>query len=158
MKNLVLLILFIFLTLPCIADEVLYLDKIWDEKASKILYEHVLKKVNMTSEQSYENFGYKLEDVRAVFYDLNGDGISEVLGFIDVPSSYSRDGASFYILQRKNIYYRDISLINAYPATGIHILETKTNNYCDVGVVVTIQHKYVVAKYNKQYYEYFFPN
>ncbi len=158
MKKFILLILFIFLILPCLAEEVLYLDKKWDQEASRILYDYALKKVNMSSKQAYEAFGYKLEDVRAVFYDLNSDGINEVIGYINAPSSYSRDGANFYILQRKNTYYTDISLINAYPNNGIYILETKTNRYCDIGVIVTIQHKYVVAKYNKQYYEYFFPN
>ena len=158
MKKFILLVLFIFLTLPCLAEEVLYLDKKWDQEASRILYDYALKKVNMSSKQAYEAFGYKLEDVRAVFYDLNSDGINEVIGYINAPSSYSRDGANFYILQRKNTYYTDISLINAYPNNGIYILETKTNRYCDIGVIVTIQHKYVVAKYNKQYYEYFFPN
>lgn len=158
MRKIILLILFIFLTLPSFAEEVLYLDKKWNKVASNILYEYALKKANMTSEQAQEIFGYKLEDVRAVFYDLNSDGISEVIGYINAPSSYSRDGANFYILQRKNTYYTDISLINAYPNNGIHILETKTNSYYDIGVIVTIQYKYIVAKYNKQCYEYFFSN
>ena len=58
MKKNILLILFIFLVLPCFAEDVLYLDKKWDKEASKILYDYALKKVNMTSEQAYEVFGY----------------------------------------------------------------------------------------------------
>ena len=37
MKKFILLILFVFLTLPCLAEEILYLDKKWDKEASKIL-------------------------------------------------------------------------------------------------------------------------
>ena len=75
--------MFIFLTLPCIAEEVIYLDEKWDKEASKILYEFALKKAKMTPEQAYDAFGYKLENVKAVFFDLNSDGIKEVIGYIN---------------------------------------------------------------------------
>lgn len=166
MKKFILLILFIFLTLPCFAEDVLYLDKKWDKEASIILYEYALKKVNMTSKQALEAYGYKLEDVRAVFYDLNSDGISEVIGYINAPSSWCREGMALFILQKvNNSYNDDLGYFNFYPEKGIRILNTKTDGYYDFERYFTkinflkdsnepLTYTYnfhAVAKYNKKY-------
>jgi len=166
MKKNILLILFIFLTLPCFAEEVLYLDKKWNQEASKILYNYVLEKVKMTSEQAFEAFGYKLEDVRAVFYDLNSDGINEVIGYINAPSFWCREGMALFILQNvDNSYNDDLGYFNFYPEKGIRILNTKTDGYYDFERYFTkinsikdsnesLTYTYnfhSVAKYNKKY-------
>ena len=156
MKKFVLLILFIFWSLPCFADEILYLDKKWDKDASKILYEYVLKKVNMTSEQAY--------DVRAVFYDLNSDGIVEVIGCIYAPYFICKEGLELFILQNNNDGYNSLGYFNFYPEKGIKIMDTKTDNYYDferfltkinlVGFNKPLNYTYnsrIVAKYNKKY-------
>lgn len=169
MKKFILLILFIFLTLPCLAEDIFYLDKKWNKEASKILYDYALKKVNMSSEQALEVFGYKLEDVRAVFYDLNSDGISEVIGYINVPSSWSREGMALFILQKVNKNYNDdLGYFNFYPEKGLRILDTKTDGYYDFERFFTkinfikdskepLTYTYnfhSVAKYNKKYKRY----
>ena len=75
---------------------------------------------------------YKLEDVRAVFYDLNSDGISEVIGYINAPSSWCREGMALFILQKVNNSYNDnLGYFNFYPEKGIRILNTKTDGYYD---------------------------
>ena len=144
--------------LPCNAEEIIYLHKKRDEKASRILYEYCLGLFDYTPEQVYEIYGYKLFDVNAVFYDLNNDGVDEIIGYIEVPSSYSRDGANLYILKKDNNKYEDISGINFSPSSGVHVLDSSSNGYFDINVVVTMQFKTVSAKYNKQYYEYFLSN
>ena len=157
MKKIVLIILFIFFSLPCLAKEVIYLDKKWDKEASKILYDYAVKLYNNTPEKAYQNFGYRLSDVRAVFYDLNSDGIDEIIGYINVPSEYCSSGMKLYILKQNN-KYNDISSLHSFPDEGIYILNSKTNNYYDLKTCVTKEHKFVTSKYNKQYYEYFFSN
>lgn len=158
MKKIILLILFIFLTLPCIAEEVIYLDKKWDKEALKILYEFVLDDIGMSPQNAYNAFGYELSAVRATFYDLNSDGKNEIVGYINVSSSYCEDGADFYILKKNNNKYEDISSIHFLLSNGVQVYDSMTNGFYDIGVLVTKQHKNVKAKYNKQYYEYFFPN
>ena len=155
MKKILILILLIIITLPSFAKEVINFDKTCDKEASKILYEYQLQEHEMTPQKAYETFGYKLSDVYAVFYDLNSDGINEIIGFVNVPYSYSRDGANLYILKKKEFKSEDISGINAYPFSGIYILDTKTSGFKDIMVFATMQHKPIIAKYNKQYYEYF---
>jgi len=158
MKKILLIILFIFLTIPCLGEQTLFLNKTWDKNASKILYEYILNEHKMSPEKAYDAFGYKLSDVRAIFYDLNADGIDEILGYIDVPSSYSADGAYFEILSKQANKYIWISLFNAYPHLGIKILDSKTDSYKDIVVYTTKQWKQTLIKFNKKqgYYEYFF--
>ena len=156
MKKFVLFLLFTFLSLPCFAEETIYLDETWDKEASKILYEHCLSESDLTPEKAYEFFGYKLSDARAVFYDLNSDGIDEIIGYINVPYFLCRTGMNLFILIQDNGKYKNISGIHSFPFEGIILLETKTKGFSDIKVCVSIEHKFVKATYNKEYYEYFF--
>ncbi len=160
MRRIILLMLFIFLSLPCLAEDVIYLDKQSDKKASKILYEYALKEVNMTPQKAYEAFGYRLSDVKAVFYDLNSDGVDEIIGYIAVPSSYCRDGAGLYILKKDNAKYINISMVNTHPWKGVWVLDSITNGFRNIRVYPGIEWKQHRAIYDKkqQYYIYFFPD
>ena len=59
MRKIIILMLFILIVLPCIAEDVLYLNEKWDKEASKILYEHELRVLNVTSKKACELFGFK---------------------------------------------------------------------------------------------------
>ena len=123
--------------MPCLAEEVLYLDKKWDQEASRILYDYALKKVNMSSKQAYEAFGYKLEDVRAVFYDLNSDGINEIIGYINAPYTCCVEGIRLFILKKKDNIYTSLTVVNFYPEKGITVLDSKTDGFYDLKIHLT---------------------
>lgn len=160
MRKIIILMLFILIVLPCIAKDVLYLNEKWDKEASKILYEHELREQHVTPEKAYEIFGYKQSNVRAVFYDLNSDGVNEVIGYVDAGYSRSSDGTALKILKKVNGRYENISMVNTFPAMEIPILNTKTFGFYDLKVYPTKMYILRVAKYNQkqQCYEYFFPN
>lgn len=160
MRRIIILILFIFVTLPVFAEDVIYLDKKWDKEASRILYEYELKEQKLTPNEAYKVFGYKQSDVRAVFYDLNSDGINEVIGYVYAPYSFSCDGWSLKILKKEINSYIDISGVNTQPAAGLYIYDTKTDGFKDIKVYPSKKFIPTIAKYNhkQQYYEYFFPN
>lgn len=160
MRKIIILILFVLLSLPCFAQDVLYLNKTWDRIASKIMYEHELRELNVTLEKAYEIFGFKQSDVRAVFYDLNSDGVNEIIGYVNAGYSRSSDGLVLKILKKVNGRYENISMVNTAPAMVIHILNTKTSGFYDLKVYPTKMYISRVAKYNPkyQYYEYFFSN
>ena len=138
MKKFVLFLLFTFLSSPCFAEEIIYLDETSDKEASKILYEYCLSESNLTPEKAYEFFGYKLSDARAVFYDLNSDGIDEIIGYISAPYFWCREGMSLFILQKNNNCYNDsLGSFNFYPENGVKILDTKTGGYYDFEMFFT---------------------
>ncbi len=160
MRKLILLILFIFCTLPIFAEEIIYLDKSWDKQASKLLYEYELKDLNTTPEKAFEIFGFKESDVRAVFYDLNSDGVNEIIGYINRSCFWSRDGMALFILKKENGNYENISWLNTEPSLGVYVYENKTFGFCDLKVFPTKDWIPRLAKYNKKCncYEYFFPD
>ena len=164
MKKFILFILLTFLSLPCFAEEVIYINKKWDKEASKILYEYRLSELNFTPEKAYEAFGYKLSDVRAIFYDLNSDGINEVIGYINVPSEVCVEGTALTILKKEKENFLLLANFNFYPDSGINILDSKTDGYFDIKTFFTkiqynekpklhitrLYNSYGLAKYNKK--------
>jgi len=154
-----LLMLFIILCLPCSAEDILYLDKERDEKASAILDEYYLKRLNhMKPEEVYKEFNYTKSDVRAIFYDLNSDGIDEVIGYINAPFSVCREGVWLYILKKKEAGYEDLSGLNFWPSLGIKVLPEKTGNFYNIKVFATMERMPTIATYKEQVYSYFFPD
>lgn len=171
MRRIIILMLFIFLSLPCLAEDVIYLDKQNDEKASKILYEYALKEVNMTPQKAYEDFGYRLSDVKAVFYDLNSDGVDEIIGYIDSMVYSCVEGTRLFILKKENNQLHGLSILNFSPENGVYILDPKSNGFRDLKIFgfkiqlhdspklhITTTFGSNIAKYNKQHYVYFFPD
>lgn len=171
MKRIIILMLFIFLNLPCFAEDVIYLDKKSDKNASKILYEYALKEVNMTPQKAYEAFGYRLSDVKAVFYDLNSDGVDEIVGYIDSVVYSCVEGTRLFILKKENNQLLGLSNLNFCPESGVYILDTKSNDFSDVKIFgfkiqlhdnpklhITTTFGSNIAKYHKQHYVYFFPD
>lgn len=161
MRKIIILILFIFISLPCIAKDVLYLNEKWNKEASKILYEHELREQRVTPEKACEIFGYKQSDVRAVFYDLNSDGVNEIIGYVDAPYYWSRDGMSLKILKKVNGRYENISMVNTAPSRGVYVFnELNTNGFYNLRVYPGKNYVPRMARFNKneQCYEYFFPD
>lgn len=126
-----------FMTLPCIAEDVLYLDKKWDKDASKILYEYNLSELNLTPEKVYEAFGYKLSDVRAVFYDLNSDGVDEVIGYINSSYETCAAGAAITILKKEKGFFSTLAKFHFYPHSGVSIIDSKNDGYFDLKMYYT---------------------
>ena len=150
MRKIIILMLFIFLILPCLAKDVLYLNKKWDKEASKILYEYELRELNVTPEKAYELFGFKQSDARAVFYDLNSDGVNEVIGYIDTRYYYGVLGWSLFILRKNSNDYVNISSINFYPEKGLYIFNNKlTNGYYELGFYEDLSRNFKRLKCNQ---------
>ena len=161
----------IIITLPSFAKEVINFDKTCDKEASKILYEYQLQEHEMTPQKAYETFGYKLSDVYAVFYDLNSDGINEIIGYINAPYTCCVEGIRLFILKKKDNIYTSLTVVNFYPEKGITVLDSKTDGFYDLKIHLTklilnkkpnsyikrIYDSISLVKYNKkwQYYEYF---
>lgn len=150
MRKIILLILFIFCTLPIFAEKVIYLDKNSDKQASKLLYEYELKDLNTTPEKANEVFGFSESDVRAVFYDLNSDGVNEIIGYINSNYYYGVLGWQLFILQKRNNEYVNISSVNFYPKAGLHILkDSKLFGYYALGYYEGVNLVYKTTKYHK---------
>lgn len=152
--------MFIFCAMPVFAEEIIYLDKNRDKNASRILYEYELKEQNLTPQKAYEIFGYKESDVRAVFCDLNSDGVNEVIGYIDASYSFCSDGWDLKILKLKKDGYEDISGVHTLTSLPIHVFDNKTSGFRDLKVYPTKNGIPRYAKFNfkQHYYEYIFPN
>lgn len=160
MKNFIILILFIFMAMPSNAEDVIYLNKKWDKEASRLLYEFELKELSLTPQKAKELFNFTGDDVRAVFYDLNSDGVSEIIGYINVSAFWSSDGMALIILKKENGNYKNISWLNTAPSMGIYVLDAKTSGFKNLKVFPTKNYVTRIAKYNQkqQCYEYFFLN
>ena len=165
----ILLMLSIILCLPCSAEDILFLDKERDEKASAILDEYYLKRLNhMKPEEVYKEFNYTKSDVRAVFYDLNSDGIDEVIGYINSSAFQCVEGYQLFILKNEPEGYMNIVNVNFYPNLGVKIANSKTDNFFDIGIYFTKINlvekpalriskdydEYAEIKYNKKYRQY----
>ena len=137
MRKIILFILLLFLSIPCFAEETIYLDEKWDKEASKILYEQRLAEMNYTPDKAYEVYGFRLSDVRATFYDLNSDGVNEIIGYINAPCEVCVEGTALTILQKENDVLTLLAHFNFYPDSGIKILDTRSDGYFDLEVKFT---------------------
>lgn len=147
MKKLLILLLFIFLVFSKSFNNVLYFDKKGDKEASNILYQYELKNLNITSEKAYELFNFKEENVRAVFYDLNSDGVNEVIGYINADIYNEEEGNLLFILKKNknlNNKYLNISGITFIPEMGLHILSLAKNKPAKLGVYIKPDKEYCV--------------
>ncbi len=110
------------------ASRTIDLDKQNNLSAAKILY-----KTAVNSKPDKEVVSP--EDVRAVFVDLNGDGVDEVVGYIKSELYTGIAGTTLFVLQRGgyNFDYRNICRYsNFYPDKNLVILRSKENGYRDI--------------------------
>ena len=103
-----------------------------NQTAVKILYEHIYdfyynyplgKREDILSEL-YE------EDIKAIWIDLNDDGESEIIGYIDNKSFETRYGYILYIIEKDKKSYKDISrVLGLARGSKIYVLPQKYNGY-----------------------------
>ena len=91
---------------------------------------------------------------------MNADGVNEVIGYVDAPYYWSRDGRSLKILKKVYCEYKNISMVNTAPHLGVYIFDTRTCGFYDLKLFPGIDYSPMIVKYNQKqrYYEYFFPN
>ena len=173
MKKFIVLILFIFMSLPCFAEKKINLFDMSNSQASKILYEFELKDMNVSREKAKEAFNYDQSDVYAIFYDLNSDGVNEIIGFINSTYFYCVQGYELFVLKKVGNEYKRITEVHFFPNVEFFILDSKTNGFHDLKVhhikIKSIYEPEYHIKYSEafssvkydakeQYYKYFFPN
>ena len=76
------------------------------------------------------------EDVRAVFVDLNGDGVDEVVGYSRQADDLWIMGTQLFILEKgeRGEYKNAGAAVNFFPRGGVKILRHKTNGYHDLKI------------------------
>ncbi len=76
------------------------------------------------------------EDVRAVFVDLNGDGVDEVAGYSRQADDLWIMGTQLFILEKRESgeYKNAGAAVNFFPRGGVKILRHKTNGYHDLKI------------------------
>ena len=132
MRKIIILMLFILLCLFKKADNKIDLFTTSNPQAAKLLYEFVLKDMEISQEKAKEVFEYDKSDVYAIFYDLNSDGVNEIIGYIYSPYFYCLQGYELFILSKDNNLYKRISYVHFFPEGKLYILNSKTNEYHDL--------------------------
>jgi len=97
------------------------------DNANKVLYTFILKDL----EKFPEFTKIEQEHVMAYEFDLNADGINEILGIAYSTYYFSQNGYHLFILQKNLITgeYKDISVLNIEPLQNLFVLKEKTNGY-----------------------------
>ncbi len=134
MRKIIILIFFIFITLPVFADKKIDIYSMSNPQAAKILYEFELKDMGIDRKKSKELYNYDESDAYAIFYDLNSDGVDEIIGFIYSTYFYCVQGYELFILKRVNNEYERITYVHFFPEGDLHILDSKTAGYSDLKV------------------------
>ena len=154
----------IILILLCVVIYLIYafkpvyvydLSKNSEPNAQKILYEYVLRDLDSTPKTLEENFNIVFDNVYAFEYDLNDDGEKEVIGIVYSTYYWGTAGYSLFILQKKGVYYEDISyILNIEPQLSLKILKSKANGYSDIEFHGSSAHDFssVVAIYENGKY------
>ena len=111
------------------ASRTIDLDKQNNLSAAKILY-----KTAVNSKPDKEVVSP--EDVRAVFVDLNGDGVDEVVGYSRQADDLWLMGTQLFILEKRDDgkYKNAGAAVNFFPRGGVKILPHKTNGYHDLKI------------------------
>ena len=112
-----------------VAPRTIDLDKQNNLSAAEILY-----KTAVNSKPDKEVVSP--EDVRAVFVDLNGDGVDEVVGYSRQADDLWIMGTQLFILEKRESgeYKNAGAAVNFFPRGGVKILRHKTNGYHDLKI------------------------
>lgn len=102
--------------------------------ASQIYWRWLLKKVQLNPINAGLHGVYQ-RDSAAVFFDLDGDGVDEILATHYSTASSGMGECLLYILKKSNDRYKEISQkIYFNPAIPVYILPQKTNGFRDIEV------------------------
>ena len=115
MTNLVILLMCLLLISPahaCRFYKDLDFSNVQPEvKASKILYNFVLKEQNMTPEKIEEFANITPQAVSAFEVDLNNDDTNEVIGIVYSTLYWGTARYSLFILQKQQNEYKNLSIL-----------------------------------------------
>ncbi len=102
------------------------------DEASRNLWNYILHETRLSEKNAYLH-GIHKEDIAAMFYDLDNDGIPEILG-THYSSRFSGSGNFFmYILKKTPDGYIDLANTIYYNGDSkIKILDNMTNGYHDI--------------------------
>ncbi len=134
-------------------------DNFDNPKAIKILQNYLIQECPNFN-NIYINFPIN-KCTHAVLFDLNNDGIDEVIGFSD--AYYSDSGVQLFILEKENNIYHNISMVNFYPQKGIKIIKSKTNSFYNMQIESKFYNKNSLSEfvfdefsieYKNGYYQY----
>ena len=102
--------------------------------AAKILTEFLIQFSKDMDFYMYKNI--TPERIRAVFVDLNGDGVDEVVGYSRQADDLWLMGTQLFILEKRDDgkYKNAGAAVNFFPRGGVKILPHKTNGYHDLKI------------------------
>ena len=114
-----------------------------EPQANKLLYEFVLKDLNMSSNQAKELANININSVKAIEIDLNDDRTKEIIGVIYSTMYWGTEGYSLFILQKLAGKYKNIAyLINFEPQKKVSVLDEKTNGYRNIKLLGSSEYKF----------------
>lgn len=120
------------------------------DKASQIFWHWLLKYVKLSPKNAalHNVFEY---DSAAVFFDLNDDGIDEIIGTHYASATSGNGDCLLYILKKDNSKYKKISSdIYFDPTISIYISPQKNNGYYDLQVFSSLTRKTLTYSFNLQ--------
>ena len=102
------------------------------KKASKILYEYVLKDLNKTPKEAQNFANITPKTVKAFETDLNNDGQNEIIGVVFSTFYSCTEGLKLFILENKNKSYTDLTNVFILPDKKIYVNNGFINNYKEI--------------------------
>ena len=135
-----------------------FADYIRNPKAEKILYEYYLKNDGVTKERAKNQFNISLDTTYAYEFDLNGDGVNEIIGFYASTLFLGTAGFSIYILKKTPKGYENIigDAVNFEPQINVYVLKNRTNGYHDIQLNGSTFYNFrsFILKYDNGQYHY----
>ncbi len=99
------------------------------DEASEILWRYILKSTKLTEKTAEFHNIYK-KDCAAVFYDLDDDGVDEIIGTHHSSASRHPGSGILYILKKEKTGYDEIGYrILFSESSPIYVLEDKTKGF-----------------------------
>ena len=135
MKKMILLLISLLIVVNYAVAKVQEFDpyKDRDPKASKILFDVILRDEEWTKEEAAKNFNVNLDKSSAFFVDLNDDGVNEIIGVIWSSFFYCKQGWQIFILHKENGQYKNIAeILHFEPQDKIRILDNKTSGFRNI--------------------------
>ena len=127
-------------------------------KASKILYEYVLKDLDKPPKEAEKLFDVTKDRVKAFEIDLNADGKKEVIGYVSSTAYWCAFGYHLFILEKQSNSYinivNELYAMDIEPILKIMILPNKTKDYKDIKFYCSVacNFKPIIAVYDGQTY------
>lgn len=120
------------------------------DEASQIFWHWLLKHVRLSSKNAALHNVFE-DGSAAVFFDLNDDGIDEIVGTHFASAAAGNGDCMLYILQKDKDKYKKISSgIYFDPSVNIYAQRKKTDGYRNLQVFPVTGGKPVIYSFNKK--------